>query len=299
MAGVAFQLVVLGHEGEGHALLGGDLLGAGLVDGVLVAGDQGLVVAEGDLVLAGVALALGGLDGEAGAGHLVADAAQQGFDAAGAEDGVVDVVLVGRGQAAVVRVPGVFVGVPEDDELQLGADLCGVPVSGEPLQLAAQDLAGRGEHRGAVLPGEVGDGHRGALVPGEPAQGGRVGAHGEVAVAAVPGGHGVAVDGVHVGVHGEEVVAALGAVFQDLVEEEPGGEPLALEAALHVGEGEDDGVDVTGGDEGVQFLDPERGCAVCHGESLLLAGRHKVLPGTLVGKGAAACGRNPAGVPGA
>ncbi|BFO20058.1 hypothetical protein SHKM778_64460 [Streptomyces sp. KM77-8] len=78
MAGVALALVVLRHEGERDALLGGDLLGAGLVDGVLVAGDQGLVVAEGDLVLAGVALALGGLDGESGGGHLVADTAQQG-----------------------------------------------------------------------------------------------------------------------------------------------------------------------------------------------------------------------------
>ncbi|GAA3241061.1 hypothetical protein GCM10020256_63660 [Streptomyces thermocoprophilus] len=126
------------------ALLGGDLLGAGLVDRVLVAGDEGLVVAEGDLVLAGVAFALGGLDGESGAGHLVADAAQQGFDAAGAENGVVDVVLVDGGEPAVSGVPCLLVGVAEDDEFQLGSGLRGQSAFGEPVELAAQDLAGRG-----------------------------------------------------------------------------------------------------------------------------------------------------------
>lgn len=267
MAGVALALVVLGHEGDRHALLGGDLLGAGLVDGVLVAGEQGLVVAEGDLVLAGVALALGGLDGEACCRHLVADPAQQGLDTAGAEDRVVDVVLVGRGQASVVRVPRLFVGVLEDDELQLGADLGGVAELGQALQLAAQYLAGRGDHRGAVAPGEVGVEHGRALVPGDAAQRAQVRVHREVAVAAVPGGHRVALDGVHLGVDGEQVVAALGAVLEHLVEEETGGEPLALEPPLHVGEGQDDSVDLTARDEGVQLLDAQRGCAVCHGKA--------------------------------
>ncbi len=267
VAGVALALVVLGHEGERDALLGGDLLCAGLVEGVLVAGDEGLVVAEGDLVLAGVALALGGLDGEPGARHLVADAAQQGFDAAGAEDGVVDVVLVGRGEAAVTGVPGLLVGVLEDDELQLGADLRVPAVLREAFESVAQDLAGRGDDRRAVVPGEVGEGERGALVPGDPAQGGEVGAQHEVAVAALPGRHRVAVHGVHVGVDGKEVVAALGAVLQDLVAEEARGEPLALEPPLHVGEGQDDGVDLAARDEGVQLLGGERGCAVCHGKS--------------------------------
>src|SRR5690606_27100216 len=132
--------------------------------------------------------------------HLVADAAQQRLDAPGAEHRVVDVVLVGRGEPPVAGVPGLLVGVPEDDELQLGADLGGVSEGGEAVQLAAQDLAGRGGDRGAVGPGQVGDGHGGARVPGQAAQGVEVGEHGEVAVARLPGGHGVAVDGVHVGV---------------------------------------------------------------------------------------------------
>src|SRR5690606_31333625 len=90
--------------------------------------------------------------------------------------------------------------------------------------------------------------------------------HGEVAVARLPGGHGVAVDGVHVGVDGEQVVAALAAVPEHLVEEEARGEPLALEPPLHIGKGQDDSVDLTARDEGAQFLDAEWWCAVCHGE---------------------------------
>lgn len=89
--------------------------------------------------------------------------------------------------------------------------------------------------------------------------------HREVAVAAVPGGHLVALDGVHLGVDGQKIVAALGAVAEDVVQEELCGEPLALEPSLHVGEGQDDGVDLTARDEGAQLLDGERGCAVCHG----------------------------------
>ena len=53
-------------------------------------------VAEVDLVLAEVALALGVLDRHARAGHRVADPADQRLDARGAEQRVVDVVEVGR-----------------------------------------------------------------------------------------------------------------------------------------------------------------------------------------------------------
>ncbi|CAM5665109.1 hypothetical protein SANTM175S_06326 [Streptomyces antimycoticus] len=265
MAGVALALVVLGHEGERHALLGRDLLGAGLVDDVLVAGGQGVVVAEGDLVLAEVALPLGRLDGHPGGTHLIADAAQQGLDPAGAEDGVVDVVLVGGGHPAVAGVPRLLIAVPEDHELQLGAGVRGPAALGEPVELTAQDLARGGDHGAAVMPGEVRGEEGGAGVPGGAAQGGGVAVHGEVAVAALPGGHGVAVDGVHLGVDGEEVVAALGAVCQDVVEEEAGGEPLALQPSLHIGEGQDNGVDLPGCDQSGQLVDRERGRAVCHG----------------------------------
>ena len=82
VAAVALALVVLGHERQRLAVRGRDLLGRRLVDRVVVAGADDLVVAEGDLVLAEVALPLGALDGHARGVHLVADVAQQRLDPA-------------------------------------------------------------------------------------------------------------------------------------------------------------------------------------------------------------------------
>ena len=105
VAGVALALVVLRHEGQRLALLGGDLLGAVLVDDVVVARSSAPRRTERDLVLAEVALALGGLDVSPAPSIVVADAAQQRLDPGGAEDRVVDVVLVGRRQVAVAPCP--------------------------------------------------------------------------------------------------------------------------------------------------------------------------------------------------
>ncbi|GGW90629.1 hypothetical protein GCM10010353_02240 [Streptomyces chryseus] len=75
-------------------------------------------------------------------------------------------------------------------------------------------------------------------------------------------------------------------MVQYVVEEELGGEPLALEATLHVGEGQDDCVDLTARHEGAELLKSERGCAVCHGKFLLRsAGSHKVLLKTIAWEG--------------
>ena len=65
-----------------------------------------------------------------------------------------------------------------------------------------------------------------------------------VAVALLPRRHRVAVHGVHVDVDGQQVVAALGAVLEHVVDEVRSVQPLALQPALHVGEGDDDRVDV-------------------------------------------------------
>ena len=65
----------------------------------------------------------------------------------------------------------------------------------------------------------------------------------EVAVAALPARHRVAVDRVHVHVDREQVVAALGVVLRDLVQEVPRGEALALKAPLHVRDAEEHRVD--------------------------------------------------------
>ena len=54
MAAIAFALIVFRHERQALAVLVGDFLGAVLVDGVVVAGDQRFVVAESDLLLTAV-----------------------------------------------------------------------------------------------------------------------------------------------------------------------------------------------------------------------------------------------------
>ena len=248
VAGVALPLVELGHERQRAALLRRDLLGAGLVQRVLVGRGQGVLVAQRDLLLAQVALALAGLDPHPRAGHPGADPPQHRLDRAGAEHGVVDVVVGCRLEVAVPRAPGLLVGRPEQQELELGADVGRPAALGEPVELAAQHLPRRGGDRRPVRPGQVGEHAHRAGVPRDPADRREVGDEGHVAVAAVPRGRGVAADGVHVDVDGEQVVAALGGVRQHLVEEVVGVGALAREPALHVGHGEHDGVDGAGGD---------------------------------------------------
>ena len=87
-------------------------------------------------MLAVVALALGALDDRAGGIHLVADLAQQRLDPVAAEDRVVDVVAVRRRRGPVARVPGLLVGLLEDDELELGAAVRGHAEPGGPVDLA-------------------------------------------------------------------------------------------------------------------------------------------------------------------
>ncbi len=72
----------------------------------------------------------------------------------------------------------------------------------------------------------------------------QIGLEHEVAVAALPRRHRVAVHGVHLDIDGEQVVAPLGTVLDDLVDEVPGGQSLALQPALHIGQAEQDGVDL-------------------------------------------------------
>ncbi len=243
MARAALALVVLGHEGDRLSLLGGDLLGGVLVDHVVVRGLERLGVEEPDLVLAEVALALGALDVEPGVEHVGADRAQQRLGPAGAEDRVVDVVLVDRREVVPAGVGGVLVAGVEGDELQLGAGE-GLPaVLGAAVELAAQDPARRLGDGGVVGPLEVALHERSSGQVGEQPGGALVEHELHVAVPALPRRDRVPVDGVHVDIDGEQVVAALGAVSDHVVGEVAAVQPLALQPALHVGEPDDDRVD--------------------------------------------------------
>ena len=133
VARAALGLIELRHEGDRHVLLGSDLLRPVLVDHVVVGGRERLRVAEVDLVLAEVALALRVLDRHPGCRHLVADPPDQRLDPRRAEQRVIDVVEVGRLEVAIRLLPGVLVGVLEHDELQLGAGVRDHPPLGEPV----------------------------------------------------------------------------------------------------------------------------------------------------------------------
>ena len=125
-------------------------------------------------MLAEVALALGRLDVHARAGHAQPDAPHQRFHPAGAEDGVVHVVQVHRGEVAVGPGLCVLEGVAVHAELKLGAGEGGPAAGGQPVGLCLEDLPRRGDHRAAVAPGEVGQDQRARLVPRQVAHGAKV-----------------------------------------------------------------------------------------------------------------------------
>ena len=256
----------------------GDLLGAVLVDGVVVARAQRLVVTEGDLLLAEVALPLDALAVHAGAVHPEPDLAQQRLQPRRGVDGVVDVVVTRRCQPSVSGRPGLPVALLEHHELQLGADEGRQAPGGEPVGLGAQDGAGGGGHWCAGLPVQIRHHQRGAGQPRDQPQGAHVRPHHHVAVAGAPARHRVPVDGVHIDVYGQQVVAALGAVGGDLFDEQPGRHPLAGQPALHVGEGDDHRVDLPGGHQVLQLRPRQRSAPRIHAHCELSLHRQRQRP---------------------
>ena len=151
-------------------LLGGDLFCTRLEQAVLVSLRERLEIPERDLVLAVVALALCRLDEHAGSGHLEADPAQQRLDPAGSEQRVVDVVQIRRREVPVGGGPRLFVGLLENDELELGADVGAEVEIRKPLQLPSEHLPRAGRDLRAVGGHDVGDAERRSLVPRHPPQ---------------------------------------------------------------------------------------------------------------------------------
>ena len=94
-----------------------------------------------------------------------------------------------------------------------------------------------------VMVENVAEHQRRARQPGHAAERRQVGLHDEIAVALLPVGGRVAGHRLHVDVVGEQIVAAM-RLLMGAVEEILRLEALADEAALHVGEADDDGVDL-------------------------------------------------------
>ena len=94
------------------------------------------------------------------------------------------------------------------------------------------------------MPQHVAEDERSRLEPRDPAQRVEVRGEPEVAVATLPAGDLVPGNGVHLHLEREQVVAALDRVpGLELLQEELAVDPLAHQAALHVGERDDDRVD--------------------------------------------------------
>jgi hypothetical protein len=108
-----------------------------------------------------------------------------------------------------------------------------------------------------VEPDQIALDHRRRRQVGEQPDGALVEDELHVAVPALPRGDRVATHGVHLDVDREQVVAALRAVFYDVIGEVATVQPLALEPALHVGEADDDRVDLTGVDPRHEVVHPQ------------------------------------------
>ena len=143
------------------------------------------------------------------------------------------------------RVPGLFVGVLKDDELELGAGQARPASLGETRHLSLQHLARGDGDRFAVDGLDVGEDDGRLLVPRDETNVEKIWGEGEVAVAALPRRQRKAAHRVHVDVGSEEVTAALDDAVEQVVHEESCVDALALKATLHVGNGENDRVDVT------------------------------------------------------
>ena len=190
VAGAADPGVVgLRHERDRAAVQVRDLLGAVLVDHVVVGHPQRVGVAEVDLLLPRPRLALRALDRDARRLHPVADLADQALVVGRREDRVVEDVGHRRRQVAVVLGVRLGVALLQQVELELGADHRLEPRRPRPRDLRREHLPRRGDDRRAVLPGHVAEHERRSRQPRDPPQRVEVGLQVEVAVAALPARH--------------------------------------------------------------------------------------------------------------
>ena len=143
----------------------GDLLDAVLVDRVAVGGGDGVGVAGVDLVLAVPGLALRELDRDPGGVHAAADRPEVLLVHRRGEDVVVEDVGDRRREVAEVLLVGLGVALLVEVELELGGEHRRVAHLAGALVLGDQDLARRGDDRGAVVVDDVAEDQRRAVEP--------------------------------------------------------------------------------------------------------------------------------------
>ena len=227
-------LVPLGQERDAVALLPGNFLHRMLGDGVIVGAEHGGRVADVQLLLPGLGLALGVFHRDARVVEMVAHRAHHMLFLGGGEDVVVLVIGGDRLQIAEAGLADLVEALLEQEELQLRRHHRLKAHVLQPGHLPLQQGAGRMRHVGVgVVILHVAQHHHRALQPAEAADGGQIRLHHIVAIAARPAGRGIAFDRVHFKVRCQQIVAAMGLVI-GAVDEVARVEALAHQAALHV-----------------------------------------------------------------
>src|SRR6516164_4584981 len=107
-----------GHEGDGFAVLSGDLLEALFEDDVHVRHGQRFVVAEVDLVLTTAPLALARFNGNAGINHEITDSSHERLVLGRLCRMIIDAIIARWREVPVFRCIGVVEAVVEQEELK-------------------------------------------------------------------------------------------------------------------------------------------------------------------------------------
>ncbi len=148
----------LAHEGQQHSPARGDLPGHDLEEEGVVGGEEGMVVAQGELELPVVVLAVHRFETETGpgsGGHDLVDGP------AGIDGGAGPVHIRPR---SVDRLPATVAVGLEQERLQLDADHRGHSLALPTSDRVDEDVAGGERHRHPT-PDDVGDDHGGAVLP--------------------------------------------------------------------------------------------------------------------------------------
>ena len=251
-------MVGLGHERDAPAVQVGDLLGAVLEHDAPIGRLEHVVVADVDLVLTVGGLALAELDRHVRRGHLVAQETVQRFGLGGLQQVVVLVVVAERARDGMAPFGQLLPGILQDVELEFRAGLEREPLLRRLGHLVLQDRprCDRDLEPG-LLVDRVGQDQRRARQPGQDPElvPDRFGD--PVAVAGLPVHQGEAFGRVHLHVRTQEVRAEVGAVADHAIQERLALDALADEPALHVGDRDDDRVDLPVADHLLQ-LDESR-----------------------------------------
>ena len=249
-------VVGLGHERDAPAVEVGDLLRAVLEDHGPVGRLEHVVVADVDLVLAVGRLPLAELDRDPRLGHLVAQQAMERLRLGRLEQLVVLVVVAERLGHRPAALGEALPRVLEHVVLELRAALDGDAHVRGALDLALEDRPRADRDLRAALLGGVGE-HEGRLLePRQHAQRVPGGLGDPVAVAGLPVHQREALGRAHLHVRAQEVGAEVRAVVDDAGEERLGLDALADQAALHVGDGDDERVDLAAPHLPLELLEP-------------------------------------------